>query len=180
MLFLVFATVHFWKAFANLPSGAWIPDEMGLNCKPGESLMSSHGNMTHWPLSVIVTILSHKQFWHLHADLCGPRKATVWIIGSSMGSTRLQSDIPKLITFYRNGRLKLDELVTGKYPFDKINDAIDSTERGEAFYENFSEMLDWGEQPIVIFSIADCLKPFLSRRFNVFYDDGHLTCFRSE
>jgi S-(hydroxymethyl)glutathione dehydrogenase/alcohol dehydrogenase len=54
------------------------------------------------------------------------------IIGSNMGSTRLQSDIPRLIQHYRNGRLKLDELVTKEYPFDKINDAIDSSERGEA------------------------------------------------
>ena len=54
-----------------------------------------------------------------------------------------------------------------------------STARGEAFYENLAEMLDWGEQQVVIFSIADCLKQFLSRRFKVFYSDGHLTCFRS-
>ncbi len=54
------------------------------------------------------------------------------------------------------------------------------TERGEAFYENLAEMLDWGERPVVIFSIADCLRQFLSRRFKVFYNDGHLTCFRSE
>lgn len=53
------------------------------------------------------------------------------------------------------------------------------TERGEAFYENLAEMLDWGGRPVIIFSIADCLKQFLSRRFNVFYSDGHLTCFRS-
>lgn len=54
-----------------------------------------------------------------------------------------------------------------------------TTDRGEAFYENLAEMLDWGEKPVIIFSIADCLKPFLSRRFKVFYTDGHLTCFRS-
>ena len=54
-----------------------------------------------------------------------------------------------------------------------------STDRGEAFYENLAEMLDWGERPVVIFSIADCLKQFLSRRFKVFYTDGHLTCFSS-
>jgi hypothetical protein len=54
------------------------------------------------------------------------------------------------------------------------------TERGEAFYENLAEMLDWGERPVVIFSIADCLKKFLSRRFKEFYNDGHLTCFRSD
>ena len=54
-----------------------------------------------------------------------------------------------------------------------------TTDRGEAFYENLAEMLDWGEKPVIIFSIADCLKPFLSRRFKMFYTDGHLTCFRS-
>jgi hypothetical protein len=54
-----------------------------------------------------------------------------------------------------------------------------TTARGEAFYENLAEMLDWGERPVVIFSIADCLKQFLSPRFKVFYADGHLTCFRS-
>jgi len=54
-----------------------------------------------------------------------------------------------------------------------------STERGQAFYENLAEMLDWGEEPVIIFSIADCLKQFLSKRFKVFYTDGHLTCFRS-
>ena len=53
------------------------------------------------------------------------------------------------------------------------------TERGEAFYENLAEMLEWGERPVVIFSIADCLKQFLSRKFKVFYTDGHLTCFSS-
>ena len=55
-----------------------------------------------------------------------------------------------------------------------------STERGEAFYENLAEMLDWGEQQVVIFSIADCLQQFLSKRFKMFYTDGHLTCFKSE
>jgi hypothetical protein len=54
-----------------------------------------------------------------------------------------------------------------------------TTERGEAFYENLAEMLTWGEKPVVIFSIADCLKQFLSKRFKVLYTDGHLTCFRS-
>jgi S-(hydroxymethyl)glutathione dehydrogenase / alcohol dehydrogenase len=54
------------------------------------------------------------------------------ILGSSMGSTRLSVDIPRLIGLYRQGRLKLDELVTARYPLEQINEAIASTNRGEA------------------------------------------------
>lgn len=46
------------------------------------------------------------------------------ILGSKMGSTRLRIDIPKLINLYQNGRLKLDELVSNRYPLAEINRAI--------------------------------------------------------
>lgn len=54
-----------------------------------------------------------------------------------------------------------------------------STEKGRAFYENLAERLGRSREQVVIFSIADCLREFLSSRFEVFYNDGHLTCFRS-
>ena len=53
------------------------------------------------------------------------------IIGGFMGATSLAVDIPNLITMYQNGQLKLDELITGRYPLEKINEAIESTVRGE-------------------------------------------------
>ncbi|TVR75287.1 MAG: Zn-dependent alcohol dehydrogenase [Sphaerobacteraceae bacterium] len=54
------------------------------------------------------------------------------ILGSIMGSTRLSIDIPRMANLYRQKRLRLDELVTLRYPFDEINAAIDSSEQGEA------------------------------------------------
>ena len=54
------------------------------------------------------------------------------LLGSFMGSTRLQVDIPKLIEHYERGNLLLDELITGRYPLEEINEAIASMERGEA------------------------------------------------
>jgi Zn-dependent alcohol dehydrogenase len=54
------------------------------------------------------------------------------ILGSKMGSTRLQVDVPKLVEFYRQGRLKLDELITARYPLVEINEAIAAVKRGEA------------------------------------------------
>jgi Zn-dependent alcohol dehydrogenase len=50
----------------------------------------------------------------------------------SMGSTRLSTDIPKLVALYQAGRLKLDELITDRYPLERVNEAIESVERGEA------------------------------------------------
>ncbi len=46
------------------------------------------------------------------------------IVGSKMGTSQIRRDIPQLIEWYREGKLKLDELVSGTYPLDEINDAI--------------------------------------------------------
>lgn len=49
------------------------------------------------------------------------------LIGSLMGDTVLKRDIPWLLNLYGQARLKLDELVTGQYPLEKINEAIQNT-----------------------------------------------------
>jgi len=55
------------------------------------------------------------------------------LIGSFMGATNLQQDIPDLINLYQTGGLKLDELVSGHFPLEKINEAMALTEKGEGF-----------------------------------------------
>jgi Zn-dependent alcohol dehydrogenase len=54
------------------------------------------------------------------------------ILGSKMGGARIRADIPRLIALYRAGALKLDELISGRYPLERINEAIASVQRGEA------------------------------------------------
>ena len=54
------------------------------------------------------------------------------LIGSAMGDTVLRRDIPWLLELYAQGRLKLDELITGRYPLEQINDAIQNTVEGKA------------------------------------------------
>jgi Zn-dependent alcohol dehydrogenase len=54
------------------------------------------------------------------------------ILGSKVGSVQPQTDIPELVGLYREGRLKLDELISGRWPLEDINAAVDSAERGEA------------------------------------------------
>jgi len=53
------------------------------------------------------------------------------IIGGFMGATNLKVDIPNLVTMYQTGRLKLDEIITGRYPLSRINEALALTEKGE-------------------------------------------------
>ena len=54
------------------------------------------------------------------------------VLGSKMGGSRIAVDIPNLVSLYRQGRVKLDELVSGTYALEQINEAIASVKRGEA------------------------------------------------
>ncbi len=54
------------------------------------------------------------------------------LTGSFMGTTELQTQIPKLVALYKAGILKLDELVTARYPLSQINEAIEAVEKGKA------------------------------------------------
>jgi S-(hydroxymethyl)glutathione dehydrogenase / alcohol dehydrogenase len=54
------------------------------------------------------------------------------ILGSKMGSARIQIDVPKIVELYKAGRLKLDELISGRYKLADINEAVASSKRGDA------------------------------------------------
>jgi Zn-dependent alcohol dehydrogenase len=54
------------------------------------------------------------------------------LTGSFMGTTQLHTEIPKLVELYKAGILKLDELITARYPLAKINEAIELVEKGKA------------------------------------------------
>jgi hypothetical protein len=50
---------------------------------------------------------------------------------------------------------------------------------GREFYTRLAREVESEPRPPVIFSVADCLRDFLSDRYEAFYGDGHLTCFRA-
>ena len=54
------------------------------------------------------------------------------ILGSFMGDTVLARDIPWISDLCGQGRLKLDALISGRWPLDEINAAIDDTRSGAA------------------------------------------------
>ena len=53
------------------------------------------------------------------------------IQGSLMGSNHFPIDMPRLIDFYRQGRLKLDDLISRRVRLSDINDAIDELRSGK-------------------------------------------------
>jgi Zn-dependent alcohol dehydrogenase len=117
---------HFVKALTEGRKADWVFVTVGVKgaAEQGVSLMKRNGGVVLVgmpPSGVHATI---DPGW-LAAD--GQK-----ILGSKMGSARPVVDVPKIVALYRDGRLKLDELVTGRYPLDRINDALASSRSGQA------------------------------------------------
>ncbi|MEX2229136.1 MAG: Zn-dependent alcohol dehydrogenase [Dehalococcoidia bacterium] len=53
------------------------------------------------------------------------------IQGSSMGSNSFKVDMPRYIELYRQGRLRLDEMITKRSPLEDINDRFRAMKDGE-------------------------------------------------
>jgi S-(hydroxymethyl)glutathione dehydrogenase/alcohol dehydrogenase len=54
------------------------------------------------------------------------------ILGSKLGDTCIKVDIPRFVELYREGKLKLDEIISSTYALNDINEAIAASEGGEA------------------------------------------------
>ena len=54
------------------------------------------------------------------------------LIDSQGGQTNPTIDIPRYLGLYRKGRLRLDDLITHRYPLDEINEAIETVKSGKA------------------------------------------------
>ncbi|MEX2372426.1 MAG: Zn-dependent alcohol dehydrogenase [Dehalococcoidia bacterium] len=53
------------------------------------------------------------------------------LIGSFFGSAKLQSDLPRYVDLYMEGKLNLDDLVSKKRPMNEINEAFADMEAGK-------------------------------------------------
>jgi S-(hydroxymethyl)glutathione dehydrogenase/alcohol dehydrogenase len=54
------------------------------------------------------------------------------MIGTKMGDVVIARDIPWMVDLYQQGRLKLDELISGRWKLEEINEAIADTKTGSA------------------------------------------------
>ena len=53
------------------------------------------------------------------------------VMGSNYGSARPRHDMPRLLSLYRAGKLKLDELITRTYRLEEVNEAFADMLNGE-------------------------------------------------
>ena len=60
------------------------------------------------------------------ADFLRDRK----LQGTSMGGNRFRVDMPRLLSLWRQGRLKLDHLISGKLKLDQINEGFAALKSG--------------------------------------------------
>jgi S-(hydroxymethyl)glutathione dehydrogenase / alcohol dehydrogenase len=104
----------------------WVFVTVGVKgaAEEGVSLMKRNGGtvLVGMPPSGVVAAIDTA--W-LAAD--GQR-----ILGSKMGSARPAIDVPKIVQLYREGRLKLDQLISGRYRLESINEALASSRSGAA------------------------------------------------
>jgi S-(hydroxymethyl)glutathione dehydrogenase / alcohol dehydrogenase len=52
--------------------------------------------------------------------------------GSAFGGARGRTDVPKIVDWYMEGKINIDDLITHVMPLDKINDAFDLMHKGES------------------------------------------------
>lgn len=55
----------------------------------------------------------------------------VWM-GSAFGGARGRTDVPKIVDWYMDGKINIDDLITHVMPLEKINDAFDLMHKGES------------------------------------------------
>ncbi|WP_206953921.1 S-(hydroxymethyl)glutathione dehydrogenase/class III alcohol dehydrogenase [Trinickia acidisoli] len=52
--------------------------------------------------------------------------------GSAFGGARGRTDVPKIVDWYMDGKLNIDDLITHTLPLDRINEGFDLMKRGES------------------------------------------------
>ncbi len=52
--------------------------------------------------------------------------------GTAFGGARGRTDVPKIVDWYMDGKINIDDLITHKLPLEKINDAFDLMHSGES------------------------------------------------
>jgi S-(hydroxymethyl)glutathione dehydrogenase/alcohol dehydrogenase len=52
--------------------------------------------------------------------------------GTAFGGARGRTDVPKIVDWYMDGRIAVDELITHQLPLDRINEGFDLMHRGES------------------------------------------------
>ena len=52
--------------------------------------------------------------------------------GTAFGGARGRTDVPKIVDWYMDGKINIDDLITHKLPLDQINQAFDLMHAGKS------------------------------------------------
>ena len=52
--------------------------------------------------------------------------------GSAFGGARGRTDVPKIVDWYMEGKINIDDLITHRLPLERINEGFELMERGES------------------------------------------------
>jgi S-(hydroxymethyl)glutathione dehydrogenase/alcohol dehydrogenase len=52
--------------------------------------------------------------------------------GTAFGGARGRTDVPRIVDWYMDGRIQIDDLITHTLPFDRINEAFDLMHEGKS------------------------------------------------
>lgn len=99
----------------GLALGEHIAPLMGLIRKAGRVVVTAAGSSASWDVKLNLV------------DLTMQRKE---LVGCLFGNANARVEIPRLLGLYRDGRLKLDELITRTYALDEINKGYDDLREG--------------------------------------------------
>ena len=96
--------------------GDMIEPAVSMVSKGGTLVVTAIGNMMENDVSLNLFMLS---------------MMNKTVAGTVFGSGNPRADIPALLSMYREGTLKLDELITNRYPLDKVNEGYQDMRDGK-------------------------------------------------
>ncbi len=105
--------------------------DFSFECVGNPTLMRQALECSHrgWGVSTIIGVASAGQEISTRPfQLVTGRR---WI-GSAFGGARGRTDVPKIVDWYMDGRIKIDELITHHLPLERINEGFELMTRGES------------------------------------------------
>src|SRR5881296_1249208 len=82
-----------------------------------------------WGVAVIIGVAGAGQ--EIHTRPFQLVTGRVWK-GTAFGGARGRTDVPKIVDWYMDGKINIDDLITHVLPLDRINDGFDLMIRGES------------------------------------------------
>ncbi len=105
--------------------------DFSFECVGNPTLMRQALECSHrgWGVSTIIGVASAGQEISTRPfQLVTGRR---WI-GSAFGGARGRTDVPKIVDWYMDGKINIDDLITHHLPLERINEGFDLMTRGES------------------------------------------------